>query len=81
MATNATTSKTSKGSISRTISKKGAVPKTDPSKVGPIQPSKPRFRHIGIGGRSRRRKNNRRGSGTRRRRHGKQQSLKSFFHF
>jgi len=39
------------------------------------------FYGIGKGGRSHRRKNNRRGSGTRRRRHGKQQSLKSFFHF
>ena len=59
----------------------GSLPKTPSSQVGPKKPAKERIRARGIGGRSRRRKNNRRGSETRRRRHGKQQSLKSFFHF
>ena len=57
----------------------GSLPRSKPL-VGIKKPSHKPVVHA-KGGRSRRRKNNRRGSGTRRRRHGKQQSLKSFFHF
>ena len=60
----------------------GSLPKTPSYQVLPKKPAKTRGVIVHAkGGRSRRRKNNRRGSGTRRRRHGKQQSLKSFFHF